>query len=682
MRALALLLAGVALAGADPQVTFKSQTNLVILNVFVRDGKGNPVEGLRKEDFQVFESGKPQTISVFEFQRLSLEPAPPSEPKVEPAEEKAEGKPAEPAAASVEPARSPYKDRRLLVLFFDFAAMPPADQIRAQESALDFLEKNLTASDLVQIMTSGSTLRIEQEFTDDREKLIEAIRRFRLGELDNLEGAPPVADDAADEQEALDATEEVELDLFNTDRRLSALETAARMLSSLPEKKAIISFSSGGGKTGNENQAQLRATVNAAVRANVSFYPVDVRGLLAMPPGGAASEASPKGTGVFTGLAQRKQREKHNDQQETLSALASDTGGKALLDSNDLGQGITQAQHDLQSYYTLGYYSPDPARNGRFRRVQVKLASRAGLRLDYRSGYYAPKEFHKFTGSDREKQLYDALLLGDPFTDLPLALEVNWFRLNPTKYFVPVAVKIPGHALPPVEKARPRTELDFIAQVRDARGRVAASVRDGIRVKLPEAEAGELTRRAIVYDAGFTLPPGAYRIKFLVRENQTGRMGTFETRFSIPSQPEGLLLSTVVWGAQREPLAAAVGVAEKNNKSMANHPLIQEGQKLVPSVTRVFRASQKAFVYLEAYDPQSARDLAAAVSFYRGRRKVFESEPVRAAAAIANRPGAVPLRFQVPLEKLRPGRYIAQVTVVDPAGQRFAVARTPLVVAK
>lgn len=673
MRRLAALALAVALLPAQqPQgeITFKSSTNLVIVNVIVRDRQGKPMEGLKQSDFVLLENGKPQTISVFDFQKLSLAPAPPPAPKPDAA--------VEPAAPAGEGSRR-YRDRRLLILFFDFAGMAIPDQLRAQHAALKFIEENLTASDLVQIMSFASTIRTDQEFTDDREKLVEAIRRFRIGEA-LVPGMDAALSDTGETEEETNAPDEIELDLFNTDRKLAALENAVKTLAALPEKKALIYFSSGAGGSGVENQAQLRATINAAVRSNVSFYPVDVRGLMAIPPGGAASESGAKGTAVFTGKAQRSHRDRLYEQQETLSALATETGGKALLDNNDLSLGILQAQRDLQSYYTLGYYSSDAARDGRFRRIQVKVQSQPQARLDYRSGYFSDKDWSDFNKSDKERQLQEALLLGDPLTGLPLALEVNWFRLNPTKYFVPVAVKVPGTAIPLERKGRSETtEFDFIGSVRDAKGRTVATVRDAIRIRIPQTE--DLRRRSVLYDTGFTVPPGSYRVKFLVRENSSGKMGTFETRFVIPEQP---LMSSVVWSSQREPLAAALASAEKNKKILANHPLIRDGHKLVPSVTKLFRTRQKLFVYLEAYDPlaEPVPSVAATLSFFRGKTKVMESEPVRVQAVEPHRAGAVPVQFQIPLEQLQPGRYIAQVSVIDEAGRKFAYERTALVLVR
>ncbi len=208
------------------------------------------------------------------------------------------------------------------------------------------------------------------------------------------------------------SADETEFNIFNTDRKLSALESAAKMLAVLPEKKALLYFSSGVGKSGVENQSQLRSTINAAVRANVSFYPIDARGLAALPPGGDSSTAAAKGNAVFTGQAQQSQRDRFNDQQETLVSLAADTGGKAFLDNNDLGLGIVQARNEVSSYYVLGYYSSNDHSDGKFRRVQVKLASQPSAKLEYRGGYFASKVFAKFTAADKERQLEEALMLG------------------------------------------------------------------------------------------------------------------------------------------------------------------------------------------------------------------------------------------------------------------------------
>jgi VWFA-related protein len=684
-------LSQVKVESVNKQARFESVTDLVVVDVTVRDRAGNPIEGLKKEDFTIFEDGKPQKISAFEMQKLTLDPLPPATPPAPVL--KAARTEAAPAIPPVRP-KTPNPpgqrrpDRRLLVMFFDFSGMGPPEQIRAQKAALDFVEKKMTAADLVSVLTFSTSLKVAQEFTDDREALTQIIRSFRVSSISDLAGVADVGDDETEEDTgAAFVADQTEFNIFNTDRKLAALESAVKMLATMPEKKALIYFSSGVTKTGVENQSQLRATVNAAVRANVAFYPVDARGLSALPPGGDASHASSRGSGMFTGRSQGAQRERFNDQQETLTTLAADTGGKALLDSNDLSLGITQAQSDVRSYYILAYYSTNPQHDGRYRRIRVTLAGHAEAKLDYRSGYFAPKQLKQFTAADKEQQLQEALLLGDPVTDLPLALEADFFRVSGDRYFVPVAVKIPGSEISLSRKgSNEETTFDFIGQVRDERDKLAGAVRDVIKVKLDASNAAQLGRRHLQYDTGFTLMPGRYKLKFLARENQTGKMGTFETSFVVPNlanQQSSLRLSSVVWSSQLEPLQAAVGAAEKKSKTIADHPLVHDGQKLVPSITRVFRKDQNLYVYFEVYDPatdpaQKAPEVAATLSFYRESVKAFESEPIRVTQS-PGRKQALPFQFQVPLASLAPGRYTCQVNVVDEVGRKFAFPRSPLV---
>ncbi len=671
---------------AQEQPVFRASSNLVVVNVTVRDKAGSPLLGLTKEDFIVLEEGVTQTVAVFELQRLNTDRLPPlAEPK-KTLRERAE--PASPAPAPplkpAAPAR--HKDGRLLALFFDTSSMQPAEQARAFESATRFLRREMTASDRVSVMTFSNGLKVLQDFTDDRDRLLEVVGKMAIGEGSELAGES-AEEDTEDDSGAFLA-DDAEFNIFNTDRKLSALETAAKKLGVFPEKKALIYFSSGVGRTGVENQSQLKSAINSAVRSNVAFYPVDARGLVATPPAGDVSAAAQRGSGVFSGRTQQTQRTRFNDQQETLYALAEETGGKALLDSNDLAMGITQAQRDISSYYIVGYYSTNEAQDGRFRRIQVKLARALEARLDYRPGYYASKVWQKFTAADKERHLEEALALPDPVSELPLALEVDYFRVARDRYFVPLSVKIAGSAIGLTRKrGKETTELDFIGQVRDHNGRLAAAVRDTITVKLAGQDAARLSQRHLQYDAGLTLAPGDYSLKFLARENLSGKMGTFETQFTVPdlaAQGKALRLSSVIWSHQRQPLASAVGAADGNRRLMSNHPLVQDGQKLVPSITRVFRTDQNLYVYFEVYDPaldaeRKTPSVAAEVALYAGARKVL-AVPLRRAGLARNRPGVVPFQFQVPLARLAPGQYTAQVTAIDEQGKKFAFPRAALVV--
>ncbi len=299
-----ILLVAALLLPAQEVATFKSTSNLVIVNVSVKDKSGKPITNLKKEDFALFEDDKPQSVSVFELQKLDAEVLPALAQGPRTFKERVERpKPAAPAPGPAGTIR--FQDKRLIGMLFDFSSMAPAEQARAQEAAIKFLSTQMTAADLVSVMTFTSQFKVVEEFTADREALIETIKGFRLGESSELavDGNTPDPNDDSDDG-SLFVADETEFNIFNTDRKLTALETAAKKLAMFPEKKALVYFSSGVSKTGVENQAQLRATINAAVRANVAFYPVDARGLVAMAPAGDASAASPRGSGVFSGRTQ------------------------------------------------------------------------------------------------------------------------------------------------------------------------------------------------------------------------------------------------------------------------------------------------------------------------------------------------------------------------------------------
>ncbi len=342
----------------------------------------------------------------------------------------------------------------------------------------------------------------------------------------------------------------------------------------------------------------------------------------------------------------------------------------------------------MSSYFILGYYSQNDKLDGRYRRIKLQPTAELSARvskLDYRQGYFAGKEFGKFNSSDKERQLQEALMLGDPMTDLSVALEVDYFRMARDRYFVPVTVKIPGAELELAKHGGAETtKLDFIGEVRDAKGTVQGNVRDYQEIKLKGETAGQLGKRTLAYDTGFTLAPGTYTLKFLARENETGKMGTLETKFVVPdltTQVKYLPISSVVLSNQRQDMNTALATAEKDKKLIAANPLVQDNQKLVPSVTRVFKKEQDMFVFLEAYQPDATttQPIVATVSFYRGKVKAFETDPLQVTDGLNAKSKALPVRFSVPLGKLAPGRYTCQVSVLDPAAQKMAFWRAPIV---
>jgi len=680
-------------APSTPPTKFVINSNLVIVDLTVKDKNGKAIEGLTKDDVEVLEDGKPQTIAFFEPQKLTLDPEPP-EPPPSLDDRNALPEPPKTQITSAGKDKIQYHDKRLIALFFDFSNMQIPEQLRAQDAALKFLDEQMTSSDLVAVLLFTSVVGVKTDFTANRALLTDVIKNLPIG--DSSENAA-LADDASDNGEDTGAAfvaDETEFNIFNTDLKLAALEQVVRQLATLPEKKALVYVTGGLNKASSlENQAQLEASINAAVKSNVAIYPIDARGLMADPPGGAASRASTRGGMSLS--TYNSQRASINDSQETLVTLAADTGGKAFLDSNDLALGIHQVQEQYASYYILGYNTQNNNLDGRFRKITVRLKEPiAGAKLDFRNGYYADKQWKNFNGDDKERQLKDALMAENPVTDIPLAVEVDYFRISPTAYFVPVSVKIPGSVIALAQKrAVGETEFDFIGNVMDERKQVMGMVRDYIHIKLPTTEAERVASRNFHYDAGFTLAPGRYRMRFLVREGRSGKMGTFDTRFVIPdlaADSMTLKTSSVVWSSQREPLKAAVGQAERvTKKNAAANPLIDGDEKVVPNVGdyKVFRRAQNMYIDFDVYDaapdPRNprARDVKVEMSLFNQKgEKTFEVGPVSATQLVDTRPDAVPVRIQVPLKNVAPGRYVCQLNVIDAIGRKFVFPRASVVI--
>ena len=680
---------------APNNYTLSINSQLVVETVVVKDKQGNPVHGLTAKDFVVTEDGALQAIKFCEHQDLvnNAKPLPQSKPSDE--DVKIYKQLARSQIAADSPDHERYKNRRLLVLYFDMAAMRPPDQLRALYAAQQFIRTQMTSVDLVSIMRYNSaSVDVLQDFTSDRDRLLSILETMIVGE--GQDSAEEATDASSSDTGAAFGQDDAEFNVFNTDRQLSALQTAAQMLGRVPEKKSLIYFAGGLRLNGINNQAQLHATVDAAIKAGVSFWPIDARGLVAEAPLGDATQGSQGNANIYTGAAANATQINFQFSQDTLYALAGDTGGKAFLDANDLDRGITQAQQAISDYYVIGYYSANTARDGKFRRVKISLAEGLEGKLDYRQGYYADKEFSHFNAVDKERQLEDALMLDDPITELSIAMEIDYFQLNRAEYFVPLVVKIPGRELALAKRGgAEHTLIDFVGEIKDVvGGMTVTNVRDHVNIKLSDATAAELAHRPIEYDTGFTLLPGKYMIKFLARDDETGRIGTFQTTFVIPNLnkvEKRIPISSVVLSSQRVDLKQAiydVAKAKERAKEDTVNPLVQGGSKLVPSVTRVFNSGRKIYVYLQAYKPPqtapgapaNTQPLLAFVSLYSGGKEIYKTPPIAVEPNAATRLGVTPLSFDFDVQKLVAGQYDCQVTVLDPSTSKAAFWRAPIVI--
>jgi VWFA-related protein len=661
-------------ASADQSsFTMKVNAELVLTNVVARDAKtGELVRGLKQSDFTVYENGKQQQIVSFDFQSVEMA-TPLNEATVSGLASGISGNKAVVVARPED-----LRNHRLIVLFFDLTSMQPEDIDRSVDAARDFLKHKMQPADLVALVSLGDRLTVDQDFTADRDALDREV-----GKYNGTEGQGFAQGANANSNQVEDASsytpDESEYNDLNTDRELFALRAISKSLERINEKKSLLYFSGGISRDGIENQASLRAAINAAVRANLAVYSVDTRGLQAVSPLGDASTGSLRGTGSFNGAALTNNMNQNFATQEVMATLSSDTGGKAFFDSNDFAPAFAQVQRDTSAYYAVGFHSSNAARDGKYRKLTIRI-NRPGIKLEYRPGYYAPSDFAHSGKEDREREMDEQLASDLPATDMAIYLDALYFRLDENRFYVPVSLIVPGSQIPFMKGGdKDKATLDIIGEVIDEVKRPIGHARETVKLNLDQAQ--QARQKNIQYTTSFNLPPGKYQLKFVVRENQTGRMGSFEADITLPDMKKvPLKMSSIVLASTRQP-------------SKQENPLVRGGEEYVPNISHVFRQDQHLYLLYEVYAPsrekpvegqpkgsKSSINLLSSLELIQGSTKVFETPIVQAKSLNVEGRDAVSIELDVPLDGLKPGQYLCQLNVIDDAGGSFAFPRFAVLV--
>jgi VWFA-related protein len=673
-----------------PAPVLRATSDLVRIDVEVTDKSGRAIKGLPADEFVVTDDGKPQAISTFSYEDIEHVDTAPTEdakPIVVPVDKEGPNTPS--AAAASEQLR----DRRLLVLFFDLTSMQPDDLIRAHDAAAKFVKQQMTKADVVAVVAFSTRLIVLANFTNDHAILDKAIAQLTENSTTDLSNPlyAAAANGEYDVQEYTGAAykpDETEFNVFNTDQKLAAVEGLANVLGGIPGRKALVEFTGGITQTGEENRTQLRAATDAANRADVSIYSLDSRGLFATAPGGDSTANAATGNSMFTGASVFHQTDQREDSRDTLATLSTDTGGKAFFDLADLSDAFPKIQQDNGGYYLIGYnLGADVKRDGRWRTIHVKV-NVPGAHVRYRDGYYAPRDFQHLEKEDRDQQLADAVNSDNPVVELPVAVETGLFRLSADQTYVPIAAKISASALDWAEKHGHRqAQFDFAVDVRAVpSGQAVAQLRDTTQVNLDPQRFAEINKKNLLYQGGVVLAPGNYRLKFVARENESGKIGTFEENLSVPvAQPGKIALSSVVLSSQLLPVQKNSEVQTKGQglrAKLVSSPLEVNGETIVPSVTRLFMQNQTLYVFFQAYYPEGketfdASALRAGLIFFRNGLQV-NTTPLLAPAEVDAKKYAASFRISLPLAKLQGGRYTVQAVVTAPGTQHSAFRRAYL----
>lgn len=652
--------------------TLTVYSDLVQIDASVTDKDGNAIKGLKAENFELSEEGKQQKITALDY--FDVE-------KIETAEKDT----SEPITIDLKTANDPEKlrpivrEHRMIVLFFDLTSLAPEDLLRSTDAATKFLKEQMTPADLVGVVSFGTQFTINMDFTNNKEALEHVVDALAHPGKDSMlsDLASSASDAVTQDNMSAFTADDTEFNIFNTDNKLYAIEALSGLLGDIPGKKAVMEFTGGITQTGEENRSAVQAATDAANKNDVSFYQVDARGLLTDVPGGDASVGASSGSAGFSGSTVLAQASSRQASRDTLSTLAQDTGGRMFVDINNFSQIFKSVQDDTTGYYLLSYYSSNTKRDGRYRGVTVKLLNVPGGHIKHRQGYYAPKDFGIFNTQDKEKQLDDAMASEVAVTELPLALDTGEFRMPNNQFFVPISVKMASSALQLAQKSgKHEAKFTFLYEMRDVQSkRVAGTQRESMTVPITA------NQQAIVYQGGILVGPGHYKLKFLAQDDDSGRLGTFEQDLVLtPPQNNRLELSSVLLSSQIADVPKKTDIRRQafgDDAKMKESPLDVNGQRIVPSVTRVFTSDQMLYVFFQAYappktDPNSLR--AGLVFFLNGQRS--DDTPVVEPSEVDQNSHTASFRISLPLNKLPAGRYTVQSVVVEAGGTQAAFGRT------
>ncbi|GAC1418274.1 MAG: hypothetical protein NVSMB62_09870 [Acidobacteriaceae bacterium] len=675
--------------GQQPNNTpyvIRTDVQRVLTNVIVRDKKtGALIKTLKPQDFAITEDKKPQTITSFDYQNVDEAVTLAEKGTVAGATASKQRTIADIVNNDFVARPDELKDRRLIIMFFDLSSMQPEDISRAVDSAKDYINNKMAPADLVASVSLVSGLSMDQDFTADKAALLKAVSKYDGSDSTGFGvGSEGGGTDSTSDDSASFVGDDSEFNALNTDRQLYAIRTVCKAIEKVEQKKSMLYFSGGLSRQGIENQASIRSATSECVKANTALYAVDTRGLQALPPVGDASKGSIRGTSAYSGRAMQSQLDANFSSQETLGTLASDTGGKLFVDSNDFGPAFQQVQHDSEAYYIVGFRSTNAARDGNYRHLNIVLVNHPEAKLEYRPGYYAPADFQHAKNQDRELQLNEQLHSDVPATDVAVYLQALYFRLDGNHFYIPVSLVIPGSQIHVTTvKEKDKANIDILGEVKNAQGIAVGQVRQTVNLAVEANQ--QVQKKNVQYSTGFTLAPGRYHLKFVVRENQSGNLGSFETDIQVPDMKTSpLKLSSVVLASQKSPNSARRVVS----------PLVRDGQELIPNVPHVFRQDQNLFFLYEVYDPAQNRAappqatspglerrasgpvrVLTSIEFMLGGVKVYETPLIVADSVNVPERNAVAFEFNVPLSGLKPGTYICQVNVIDDAGGSFSFPR-------
>jgi VWFA-related protein len=538
------------------------QRNVVLVRAIVRDANGRPVSGLRKEDFRLFDNGKPQEIDQFAMESPSRSPAVPRQALEKEEEE-----------AGAEPAPLKSTPRNYQALYFDDIQMKFEDLARARDAAERYLAAALTPDTRVGLFTSSGAGNLD--FTDDRSKLHDTLFNLRprpmilrepnacpdigdyqayliaeqrdptateiaVAEYDqcNCEGLAPQARQRCESQapEAVqgDATQVMNIWESQSVEVLRGLEQVIRRTALVPGQRSVIVLSPG--FLSFLLASQIDAVAERALRSNVVVNALDPRGLYTIIPGGEASEER----GVIpsnVALATRKStiiQNRYSVAEGVLYDFTSTTGGQFFHNSNDLDKGFRQVGTLSEVYYVLAFSPRNLKFDGRFHQLKVSLVNPKGFTLQARRGYFAPKASEDAATRAKE-EIRQAIFSQDEIMELRIEVHTQFYKVNEGEARLAVLTHLDMSSLRfRQEQDRHLNNISFSTALFDQDGKFLMGKGKVVEFRLRDATLAKLTQSGITLKTEFDLKPGTYLVRQVVRDSEAGHLSGLSHTVEIP----------------------------------------------------------------------------------------------------------------------------------------------------
>lgn len=625
---LVVLLAPTCLAQEDDVVKVKS--NLVNIDVLVKDKKGKYIPDLKAEDFVVFENGVQQKIEFFDAPLAST-----NRPAKDGAPAPGPGEPTAPAAAP----------RNYVTLVLDSQTTDITNLKQVREGMIKYAREQLTEGDVVALLSVTNGLQLLQPFTQDKAQLIAALENLNSGSTSKNFEQRDLAENINSLRGELNQANQTPgtaitspgggsqaarlmilrtmlaqfimlrtaLSLQQSRPILAALAAICEGLRPIPGKKTVVLFSQGF-VTPAVLDWQVQSTIDIANRANVAIYIIDSAGLRASAPNTTALGGNTPLSGISAATSQEQRiravggetvfdtsrQEGLGREYDILYRISGDTGGKFLKGNNDIGQGLERINQEIQARYTLAYRSTNQNFDSSFRKVKIEVR-RPDAQIASRSGYYAipPEEIVLLSPAD--KKLFDNFATVQSAPGFPFSVSLSSFRSRDGTYTVPLAIELPPNAVQFDQKGEKRSlQLEVLGVLKATPDKVLSRLGGNFDVNLTAEQYQSIVSNNIFYRQDLILTPGDYTIDLIVRDRQTGK---------VSGRREQLVLPDLDAEFAATPLVLSRYVEAYDPKPTDSYDVfVYRKTAIRPSAGRQFRTTDNLVMYLAVYNAANSTD--------------------------------------------------------------------------